>query len=193
MSLLHHVETVCPTGPNCASKAHSSCVEWETGDIPEHVSWWCCNQLAECSPEGGVMVSRNIRDVGRVHHPQDGLGPNSGKIQAHLRSGIPTIWDVNRSCSAETVTNLARTNSSCPSGVPNIVTSLSLGREGGVTTPDHRVRIRPANCCCQCTCSCRDSTSAVPQLRLDVVMPTVANGSWMVVNTSAVRPGEHTA
>ena len=43
--------------------------EWETGDIPEHVGWWCCNQLAECSPEGGVMVGA---------HPQNVIGPSDG-------------------------------------------------------------------------------------------------------------------
>ena len=82
----------------------------------------------------------------------------SSKIQANWRLGIPTIWDINRSCLAGTVTNLARTNSSCPSGVPNIVTPCT----SGVTTPNNRVKIRPANCSCQCLRSCWDSTCVLP-------------------------------
>ena len=42
-----------------------------------------------------------------------------------------------------------------------ILSSLGpLCREGGVTTPDNHVRIRPASCCCQCLYSCWDTGMA---------------------------------
>ena len=51
----------------------------------------------------------------------------------HTGDRVSRRFDINRSCFAETVTNLARTNCSCPSGVPNIVIPWSSG--GRVVSP----------------------------------------------------------